>query len=203
MSDLSDWLLALVPGYGPWAVGVATYLSCLAVPVPVSILMLTAGGFVTAGDLPAWQVIAAALTGAVAGDQTGYGIGRAGGEPLLERLGHDPKIGTLLARARDLMQRRGAIGIFLTRWLFSPVGPYANFVAGSTRYSWIRFTVWGIAGEAIWVGLYIAFGYGFAGKIEAASQMAGSILGILAGVAAMLGFGYWLRISLRAEKAKE
>lgn len=202
MSGLSDWLLGLVPTYGPWLIAASTFFSCLALPVPVSILMLTAGGFVASGDLSAPQIVLAALAGAVAGDQTGFRIGRAGGEPLLARLGRDARTGKLIARATDQMQRRGAIGIFLTRWLFSPVGPYANFAAGATGYGWPGFTVWGVLGEAVWVGLYIGLGYGFAGNIEAASDMAGSVLGILAGVAAMGGFGLWLVNALWLDKAR-
>lgn len=51
---------------------------------------------------------------------------------------------------------------------------------------------WAVAGEVVWVSLYVLLGYSFAGDIEADSEMAGSSLGILAGVAAMLGFGWWL-----------
>ena len=63
MSGLSNWFMALVPTYGPWLLGLATFLSCLALPVPVSILMLTAGGFVASGDLSGWQITVAALAG--------------------------------------------------------------------------------------------------------------------------------------------
>ena len=42
---MSDWLLALLPDYGLWILALATYLSCLAVPMPASLLMLAAGGF--------------------------------------------------------------------------------------------------------------------------------------------------------------
>jgi membrane-associated protein len=202
VTALSDGLLALVPTYGVWLMAAVTFFSCLALPVPCSLLMLTAGGFVASGDLVGWQVTASALAGAVAGDQTGFAIGRFGGEPLLARIGRDPKAGKLIARAVDQMDRRGAVGVFFTRWLFSAVGPYVNFAAGATGWSWGRFTIWGVAGEAVWVGLYIALGYGFAGNIDAASDLAGSMLGILAGVAAMLGFGYWLVLSLRAEKGR-
>ncbi len=98
------------------------------------------------------------------------------------------------------MDRRGALGIFFTRWLFAPVGPWANFAAGATAFHYPRFTLWAIAGEVVWVSLYVLMGYSFAGNIEAASEMAGSALGILAGVAAMLGFGYWLFASRRQDQ---
>lgn len=200
LTGLSDALLALVPTYGPWLMGLATFLSCLALPVPVSLLMLTAGGFVASGDLAAGQITAAALAGAVAGDQLGFGIGRWGGEPLLARIGREPKAGKLIGKASAQMQRRGAAGVFLTRWLFSAVGPYVNFAAGATAFPWARFTFWGVAGEAVWVGLYIFMGYVFAGNIQAASDLAGSMLGILAGIAAMVGFGWWMLGAHRAEK---
>ena len=77
---MTDWLLAAVPGYGPWLVAAVTFLSCLALPVPASLLMLAAGGFAAAGDLALWQVAGGALAGAVAGDQAGL-LGGAGGRP--------------------------------------------------------------------------------------------------------------------------
>lgn len=203
MSAFTSWLLAMIPAYGPWILGIGTFLSCLALPVPTSLMMLTAGGFVAAGDLASGVVAAGALAGAVAGDQAGYQFGRLGGEPLLARLSRDPKMARLIERARDEMGRRGAIGIFLTRWLFSPVGPYANFAAGAARFRWARFTIWATAGEMVWVGLYIGLGYGFAGNIGAASDLAGSVLGVLAGLGAMLAFGYWLLTATRAEKIAE
>lgn len=68
-------------------------------------------------------------------------------------------------------------------------------------YSWATFTVWGILGAAVWVGLYCGLGYGFAGNIQAANDLAGSVLGVIAGVAAMLAFGWWLMASLRQDKS--
>jgi membrane protein DedA with SNARE-associated domain len=76
-----------------------------------------------------------------------------------------------------------------------------NLITGSTAYGWVRFTVAGIAGEAVWAGLYVGMGYGFAGNITAASDMLGSILGMLAGGAAVVILGMWLRNALRAQRA--
>ncbi len=194
---MTEWLLALVPTYGLWLLASVTFLACLALPVPCSILMLTAGGFVASEDLVLWQVIMAALSGAILGDQIGYRIGLLGGHGFLARLAIHPTRGKLITRAVNLMNSRGALGIFFTRWLFAPVGPWANFAAGATKFHYLRFTFWAIAGEAVWVSLYVLLGYSFAGNIEAASEMAGSALGILAGAAAMLGFGYWLVMSRR------
>lgn len=197
---MTDWLLALVPQYGLWLLAVCTFLSCLALPIPASILMLTAGGFVAAGDLALIPTVLAALIGAVAGDQAGFVVGRCGGAGLMAWLNREPVRAKLITRAQGMMDRQGMIGIFLTRWLFSPVGPYANFVAGAIGFSWLRFAIAGAVGEAVWVSLYVGLGRSFAGNLEAASAFAGSILGVAAGVGAMLGLGLWLRATLRAER---
>ncbi|MFO1202689.1 MAG: VTT domain-containing protein [Tabrizicola sp.] len=189
---MTDWLLGLVPQYGLWLLAATTFLSCLALPFPASILMLTAGGFAAAGDLVLWQAFGAAAAGGIAGDQLGYWAGRGFGARVLSRLRADPARDRLLAKADAMMDRRGIIAVFLTRWLISPLGPYVNLIAGSTRYGWPRFTASGVAGESVWAGLYVGTGYGFAGNVEAASQALGSALGMIGGAGAVVALGYWL-----------
>ena len=48
---MTEWLLGLVPQYGMYLLAVCTFASCLALPIPASMLMLAAGGFVASGDL--------------------------------------------------------------------------------------------------------------------------------------------------------
>ncbi len=197
---MTDWLLALVPQYGFWLLAAATFCSCLALPIPCSILMLAAGGFVAAGDLNLVATGTAALAGAVAGDQTGYFAGRHGGSQLIAKRGSRA---APLAKATSMLAERGGIAIFLTRWLFSALGPYVNLAAGAARQPWAKFTAWGVAGEAVWVTLYISLGYAFTGNLEAASSMAVQMLGFLAAGAVALGLGAWLFMTLRAERAAE
>ncbi len=194
---MTDWLLALVPQYGLWLLAASTFCSCLALPFPASILMLTAGGFVAAGDLTLWQTFTAAAGGAIAGDQVGFWAGRSFGTRILTRLRADPARDKLRARAVALMDRRGVVAVYLTRWLFSPLGPWVNLTAGSTGYDWRRFTAAGVAGEATWAAIYVGMGYGFAGNVAAASSMLGSVLGVVSGAAAVLVLGYWLFHSQR------
>lgn len=197
---MTDWLLALVPQYGLWLLAATTFFSCLALPFPASIMMLTAGGFVAAGDLALLPTFAAAAGGGIAGDQLGFWAGRKVGTPLLDRVRRDPARNKLLKKAVVMLEAKGIVAVFLTRWLFSPLGPWVNLVTGSTGYGWHRFTAAGVAGEAVWSGLYVGMGYGFAGNITAASDMLGSVLGILAGGAAVVILGLWLRSALKAQR---
>lgn len=121
----------------------------------------------------------------------GYQIGSWGGRLLLRKLGPKPDRQKLIDSALDYVEKQGALGIFLTRWRLTPVGPWANFAAGAIGYPRPRFTRWPVTGEAVWVRLYSGLGTGFAGNIQATCVMAGSVLGIVAGVAVMLGLGWW------------
>ncbi|WP_137112431.1 DedA family protein [Rhodobacter sp. SY28-1] len=198
---MTDWLLGLVPQYGLWLLAATTFFSCLALPFPASILMLTAGGFAAAGDLVLWQAFGAAAAGGIAGDQLGYWAGRGFGATVLSRLRKDAGRDKLLAKADAMMDRRGVIAVFLSRWLVSPLGPYVNLIAGSTRYRWGSFTVSGVAGEAVWAGLYVGAGYVFGGNIAAASNAIGSALGMIGGAGAVLALGYWLFSSTAGQAA--
>lgn len=200
---MTDWLLALVPTYGLWLLAATTFFSCLALPFPASIMMMTAGGFVAAGDLGLIATFSAAAAGGIAGDQVGFWAGRFVGGSLLPRVRRDPARAKLLDRAVAMLDRRGVVAVFLTRWLFSPLGPWVNLTTGSTGYSWRHFTLAGVAGEAVWSGLYVGMGYVFAGNIEAASEMLSSVLGLLAAVAAVIILGLVLRNAYAAQKAKD
>jgi len=196
---VTDWLLSLVPQYGLWLLGVATFASCLAVPLPTSTLLLAAGGFVAVGDLSFVSVALVALGGAVAGDQVGYFGARWFGAPLIETWG---RRAPPLARATDLLAKRGGAAVFFSRWLMSALGPYVNLAAGAAGQPWSRFTLWGVLGEVVWVGIYLGLGYSFIGNLEAASDMALSWLGFVTAAAVALGLGAWLIASLRADRGR-
>ncbi|MDP5362716.1 MAG: DedA family protein, partial [Paracoccaceae bacterium] len=79
---MSELALALIADYGVPLLFAVTFLSCLAIPVPSSLLMLASGGFAATGDLTLSSVVLAAYVGAVLGDNSGYWIARAFGPRL-------------------------------------------------------------------------------------------------------------------------
>lgn len=190
---MTEWLLALVPQYGIWLLAISTFLSCLALPVPASILMLAAGGFVAAGDLSLTGCFLSSLIGAIAGDQLGYLLGRKGGASIIQRLG---KRAAPISKASEYLSKKGGMAVFLSRWLVSALGPYVNFAAGASGLNWARFTIWEVLGEVLWVGLYIGLGRSFMGNLSAASGMALNILGLLAVGVVAIGLGLWLKSAI-------
>lgn len=187
----TDALLALLPQYGPVLIGLTTFLSCLMLPVPSSLMMLAAGAFAASGDLSMAALALAALAGAVLGDTTGYLLSEKLRPVVIRR----PQAAGMIGKAQEFLDRRGFAAIFLTRWLFSPLGPWTNLAAGMAHFGLPRFLPAAIAGEAVWVSIYLGLGRLFGANYAAAADMASSVLGLLAALAvvALLGRYLWRR----------
>lgn len=194
---MTEFFLQSVPVYGVWLILLTTFLSCLALPVPSSLIMLVGGAFIASGDLSAATVVGGAWAGAVAGDQTGFFIGRIGGRHVTEKLGGAEKRKQLLAKADDYLLRWGGLAVFLTRWLLSPFGPYVNFIGGGANFSWPVFSISSALGEATWVSIYVTLGYAFASQISQVSDITGSAIGLIAALAATVVLGMWLHRSMK------
>ncbi|QQA44621.1 DedA family protein [Pelagovum pacificum] len=186
---MTEWLLTLVPLYGPPLLALAIFLSCFALPIPASALLLAAGGFASAGDLVLWTVVVAAFAGLWLGDNAMFLLGRKGGTGLARRLG---RRAAAIERAREALARRGGVFIFLSRWLFSPLGPYVNFAAGASGKRWVQFVAWGTAGEIVWLSIYLGLGYVFTGTLEAASDLAFDVIMLIGAGFATVALGVWL-----------
>lgn len=195
---MTETLFGYVAVYGLPAVALSAFLSCLALPIPTFAVMLAAGAFAAAGDLVLWQVLAAAFAGAVAGDQTGYQIGRWGGPTLTGALSRSARTEPLVTRAAEVIRTRGGPGVFFSTWLFAPLGPWVNLAAGLAGMGRLRFTVWDAAGEAIWVGVYVGLGWAFGSRLPELVELVGDGAGLVTSAGLVLVFGgLLLRRALR------
>lgn len=164
--------------------------SSLGIPMPVKLTMLVIGSFVAQGEMMFWQALVAGSAGAAAGDQIGYSLGRFGGRGLIERLTNRFGGAKNIRRAEEFTRRWGAIGIFFTRWLVTPLGPWLNLTSGVTVYSWTRFTVLSVLGETLWVFLYILLGMFFSDRVQETADLLSNLTWVLVGlvIAAALGW---------------
>jgi membrane protein DedA with SNARE-associated domain len=200
---MSEAVFTLVSDWGPWVIFASAFLSCLALPIPTSLMMLTGGAFVAAADLALWQVLTGAFTGAVLGDQAGFLIGRYGGTPLVERLARAPSRKAMLGRARGLVARHGGVGVFVSTWAVAPLGPWVNFIAGATGLAWRRFTLADVLGEAVWVTLYVGLGFVFAGQITTVAEIVGDAMGLAVALVVALASALWIRGVLKTQHARQ
>lgn len=196
---MSEYVLTLAADYGVPLLFCVTLLSCLALPVPSSLLMLASGGFAATGDLSLPAVAAAAFCGAVIGDNLGYWIARRLSVRLSHWLATNPKRAALRSRSENFMATWGGSSVFFSCWLVAPLGPYINYVSGLSHFSWPRFALWGIVGEVFWVAIYVGLGYAFADQIAEISGLLGNVSGFIAALVVAIGLGVWL---LRANKER-
>jgi membrane-associated protein len=198
---MSETLFGLVSSHGLIVIFAMTFLSCLALPVPSSFVMLAGGAFVASGDLVLWQVLAAAFAGAVLGDQLGFHAGRWGGPALVSRLEARPRRAAVVARSRAVLARWGGTGVFFTTWAASPLGPYVNALAGALGMARWRFTLADTVGEAIWVALYVGLGVLFASRIAELAALASNAVGFVTAGSIALVLGRLLFDRLRRRTA--
>ncbi|MBT0958467.1 VTT domain-containing protein [Alphaproteobacteria bacterium KMM 3653] len=197
-----DTLLALVPTYGVWLIMISVCLSCLALPIPSSMLVMAAGGFAAAGDFAYWQLVAFAFVGFAVGDQIAFAIARSGGPRLLERFKRHAKTASVLNSAEALVARRGSTAVVLSRTVVSPVGPYVSYISGALRLSWVKFTSAAILGAMLWCLGYSWLGYAFASHIPEVASMIGNFAGIILAGAAGGGLVWWMVRSYRRHQAE-
>jgi membrane-associated protein len=183
MSALTEAILTSVLAYGPPALLLGLLLVDLGVPLPGSLLLLAAGAFVRQGALDGPLALGMALVGAALGDSGSYAVGRYGGALVRGRLAST----AVWQRAQATFDRWGGLAIVLTRFLLTPLCVPVSVIAGSTGYPYRRFLPFDLAGELIWVSLYMGLGFVFAGSWEALSDLADNLAWLLAGVAVMAG----------------
>lgn len=184
---MTETLLGLVPDYGAIVVAAAVFLACLAVPLPASILVLTAGSFAAVGDLSIASVGAAVFGAYVAGDQAAYLIASTAGRHILPRLRARDSLAPVLDRSETLIRRHGALAVLLSHTLLSPLCPYVSYLSGAGGLAWARFTLSATAGALIWTGVYLGLGTLFATQLEQVASLLANFLGVI--LAAALGLG--------------
>lgn len=176
---MTELFFGLVATWGLVIIALSAYFSCLAVPVPTSAVMLAGGAFAAAGDLVLWQVCGVAYIAALAGDQTGFQLGRLGGSWITNRFDGKPKRAALFARAQGTIEEWGSMAVFFSTWAVAPLGPWVNFAAGAGGFGVWRFVFWDALGEAVWVGAYVALGYAFGTRLDALTSLMSDWAGLV------------------------
>ena len=154
----------LIHQAGPWAPLVVCVIVFIETGffvgffLPGDSLLVTAGIFSAAGDIPLAKMLFPAMLCAIVGDQVGYWIGRAAGASLYKREDSFFFKRRHLERARDFYEKYGGKTVILAR--FVPViRTFCPPVAGAAAMPYSRYLTYDIAGGILWVGSMILGGY--------------------------------------------
>ena len=135
-------------------VGLMIMVESLGIPVPGEIALVTAALLAAQHKMalsPAW-IAAAASAGAIAGDSTGFTIGRRYGRSLFDRLGRRfPRhFGPgHVALAERVFTRHGVWAVFFGRFI-ALLRIFAGPLAGSLRMPYGRFLAANASGGIVW-----------------------------------------------------
>jgi membrane protein DedA with SNARE-associated domain len=199
--SLTDYLLSTLGLYGPAVLFAVLLVGAVGLPTPGSLLLLVAGSFVEQGEMGLWPVLLLSFAGAVLGDQIGFAVGRWGGRRLSLRLSRRFGGERRLRSAEEWLKRWGDAGVFLSRWLLSPLGSPVNLVAGASGYPWRRFLFYDLLGEALWVVGYVMLGEFFGDGAEELNSVLGDFTWAVVGLLAAALLGWSLFRTLRSPAA--
>lgn len=199
---MTEQLLGILAVYGLPAAAIALALGQFGVPLPTSLALLALGALSAGGDAEPAAAFIWALGGAVLGDQAGFMAGRLVARTSEDREGFAGRLARRARSAQPHMAKWGGYGVFLSRWLVTPLGPAVNIASGATGFSWAGFSAWGLAGEALWVSIYLALGYAFGANIETLAGILGNLSMALAMLALAALLGWRLMHAIRATQAR-
>ena len=204
---MTDRLLELLLAYGVMALVPILLISAIGLPLPASLLLVASGAFAGSGQLPLAALLLGAVGATVAGNGIGYWLGRRGGTSaasgwLRRRVcrAETPAGAGRVERAGRLVARWGGPAVLLTRFLITPLAPAVNLAAGAGHYPFRRFALYDVAGEAIWVGVYVGLGYAFSANLDRLAGLLGNattaltVLAVLAVLLALLASAYAARL---------
>jgi membrane protein DedA with SNARE-associated domain len=194
---MNDQLLAAVSQYGTPALFAIVAIAAIGVPLPITLLLIVAGSMISQGAMNLWWAIGAAGAGSILGDQAGYAIGRWGGPAVVAWLSGVFGKRDSLPAMEAKVKAWGGSGIFITRWLLSPLGPWINLASGTAGYPWHRFLLWDTLGEITGATVFISLGWFFSDRVMSLYGVLGDLTWAIAALLAAAVFGYLLLTYLR------
>jgi membrane-associated protein len=168
--------------------------------LPGDSLLVTAGLFAAKGDLNIWTLIPCLIVAAIAGNATGYFIGRTAGQALYSRPNSLLFRREHLIRTHAFYERHGGKTIILAQ--FMPiVRTFAPVVAGAAEMTYRRFATYNVVGAVIWITSMSLTGF-FLGRaipdLEKRIHYVVAVVIFLSLLPAIIG---WLKSKLASEPA--
>lgn len=192
MGTLLGWLHDISGNAIYLAVGLLVFAEdalLLGFVVPGETAAILGGALVAEGRVDLWLMMAVVSAAAVAGDSTGYWVGRRLGTRLLSaRSG--AKRRQRIEKAGDFVDRHGGIAIFLGRFV-AFVRTVVPAIAGANRVRYRRFLAYNVPAGILWGAGNVLIGVLAAQSYERVASALGTGAAVLLGVAALTVFVVW------------
>ena len=168
--------------------------------LPGDTLLLSAGVLAAQGKLSLIAVMAVVAAGAIAGDNTGYFIGRHAGPRLFRKKKSLIFRQEYLRRSEQFFEKYGSKTMLISH-IIVVIRTFAPVVAGMSNMPYVRFAVFDAIGDVIWAVAVTFVGFWFGSRIPNISHYVLLVI-ILAFVISFGPFVYRLvRLRLQRRRA--
>jgi membrane protein DedA with SNARE-associated domain len=159
LTGILGWAESVIDALGEWGVGFLVLLETVFPPIPSEVVLPLAGYLTQQGDISLPLVLGTATLGAYLGALGLYGLGAALGlERAIRGLSKVPLLDREdLEKAADWFSRHGKASIFFGR-LIPGVRSLISLPAGAERMSLATFSLYTVAGSAVWNTVLILLG---------------------------------------------
>jgi membrane-associated protein len=170
--------------------------------LPGDSLLITAGLFAARGDLDIVTLNVALILAAIAGDATGYAIGKRTGKALYNRPDSFFFRKEHLRITREFYDKHGGKTIIFAR--FMPiVRTFAPVVAGVAEMGYVRFATYNVIGGIAWVTSCTLGGYLLGALIPDIESRIHLVVGVVIVVSLLPPGIAWLRSRMAARRAAQ
>jgi len=181
--------------YGYWTVFIGISLENAGIPLPGETITLVGGFLAGEGELEYKWVLAAAISGAILGDNCGYWLGRLGGWSMLVRIAQWFRIEEeRLEGVRSQFSDNAAKAVFFGRFI-ALLRIFAGPLAGIVGMPYGKFFLCNAAGAALWALIMVSLAF-FVGAIVPLEQLISWVaqfgIGALVVVIGLVAFSLWL-----------
>lgn len=186
----------VIGAWGYFGIFLCVFIGNLGLPVPEETVVLTAGFLAGRNLLDVRAVFAVVVLSAIAGDSSGYLIGRTGGQRLLDRLCN---LSSFVKHRRERFEtffhEHGNSAVFMARFV-TGLRFMAGPMAGAAGMAFTRFLKWNVMGATCWCALMVSIGYLVGDELDRivpVTEYAGQWVAV---AAVLLGLGvliFWWR----------
>lgn len=134
--------------------------------IPVGPVIVFLGALASQGKFSVVLLWLVVYTAVVAGDNTGFFVGRKFGRPVLQKFGARFVKQKIIDKAERFFLRFGTFAVFFSRFIFATIAAPLNVLAGASDLPWRKYVVAEMAGQAVWTSIYVFLGYFFGKQVE-------------------------------------
>lgn len=192
LQNLLEWI-ALHPSAFNVVVFVVALMESLVVLgllIPGAALLFGIGALMATGSLPITSILFWTVAGAITGDLISFLLGQHYHQRL-RIIWPFRRYPRLVNRGVDFFVRHGGKSVFMARFI-GPLRPIVPAIAGMMNMTTPRFLLVDSIACLLWAPVYILPGMVFGASLGLAAEVAGRLVVLLAGVAAVVWLGIWL-----------